>query len=128
MKAIKFSDIVDENEKTIGENNMDIQHKYPIGTKILVDVDMTNSWGASIKGMFTLFVVNHKRDCDGTPLYSLSDIPVPMPGDENVTHLYRSWTSFLIHGYGEESLKPIDYEMVGRYDSFESFIKQFMDR
>jgi hypothetical protein len=65
-RMIYVSDIVEPNGKTIKQNNMDIQHKIPIGT--LVEV----YWEGGEYNGVRLFVVEHVRDCDGTPLYNLS--------------------------------------------------------
>ncbi len=49
-----------------GEENMKIAHTIAIGT--LVEVDLEYSEQHSVRG----FVVEHTRDCDGTPLYAIS--------------------------------------------------------
>lgn len=62
------------------EENQNKKHKYPLGTVVEVDLDITSSVGkeakVSLKGTCTLYVVSHDRDCDGTPLYTVSDFPV----------------------------------------------------
>lgn len=78
-----------------------------------------NSYGGSIKGVFELFIVGYGRDCDGTPLYTLADVPVPYPTDKNDVFLYKTMTSVLVlHSYGEESLEFINEEYVGKYETF----------
>lgn len=47
-----------------------------------------------------LFVVQHTRDCDMTPLYSLG--PERLEEEDAMTRLYKR-----IHGYGEESLEVV---------------------
>jgi len=59
-------DIIEENGKTIKENNLEKQHNIKIGTLVEISNKVENMAGAR------LFVVKHTRDCDGTPLYSLS--------------------------------------------------------
>ncbi len=50
----------DSNGKTFRQVNMEMKHNIPIGT--LVEISYTGE---------RLFVVEHTRDCDGTPMYSL---------------------------------------------------------
>ena len=71
----KFSDIVESNGKTIRENNLSLQHKYPIDTLVEVKYDKWFGGGACEKVHARLFVVHHSRDCDGTPLYILASKP-----------------------------------------------------
>jgi len=66
-----FSNIVEQNEKTIKENNLELKHNIPIGTLVEVKYDEWYDDGACIKAHVRLFIVAHNRDCDGTPLYSL---------------------------------------------------------
>lgn len=66
------SNIVEENGKTVHQNNMEKEHAVPIGT--LVEITYENEYEEEderVKGL-RLFVVDHQRDCDGTPLYGLS--------------------------------------------------------
>ncbi len=99
IKLINISDIVCENGKTTKENNLEIQHKIPIGTLVEVKFDGWFGDGACWKVHARLYVVSHDRDCDGTPLYRLS-----------------RWTSPQIHelpgqsfgGLNEESLHPVE--------------------
>ena len=63
---INFSDIVEANGKTIKENNTSLPHNIPIGTLVEVNIHYSKEHG------IRLFVCSHDRDCDGTPLYSLS--------------------------------------------------------
>ena len=72
MELVPFHRIVEANGKTIRENNLETIHRIPIGS--LVEVKF-NSWfsdGACWKVHARLWVVHHSRDCDGTPLYTLS--------------------------------------------------------
>jgi hypothetical protein len=112
---VMFSDIVEANGRTIRENNLDIQHKYPLGSIVQVDIDLSHvgieeGIEINLKGTCTLFVVGHNRDCDGSPLYILSDIPVEYPLNSpsfsRERLVYRTLAKLVEHGYGEESLKP----------------------
>jgi hypothetical protein len=60
-KSMFFGDVVEKNGKTVRENNMAQTHNFPIGS--LVEIKDTQE---------RLYVKKHTRDCDGTPLYSLS--------------------------------------------------------
>ena len=65
-------DIVEANGKTIKENNLAIMHNIPIGTLVEAEWQEWLSKGACWSVKARLWVVAHGRDCDGTPLYSLS--------------------------------------------------------
>lgn len=52
--------------KTYKEENLEKKHNIELGTLVEVDFDDPDKKG------LRLFVVRHDRDCDGTPLYSLS--------------------------------------------------------
>ena len=60
-KIIAFSQIVESNGKTIRENNMEIQHKLSVGTQV---------YSRYMKRSGEIKSLN--RDCDGTPLYSVT--------------------------------------------------------
>ncbi len=64
-KATFFGDIVEENGKTVKENNLENKHVIPIGSL----VEVLNP--EESKGL-RLFVMRHTRDADGTPLYALT--------------------------------------------------------
>ena len=61
-KAIFVGDVVEENGKTVKENNLEKQHTFPVGS--LVEV-----LGPEDSKGLRLFVMRHSRDCDGSPLY-----------------------------------------------------------
>jgi hypothetical protein len=90
---------VQENGKTVKENNLDnLHHKIPVGTLVEVKYDNWFGEGACEKVHARLWVIKHTRDCDGTPLYSLSR--------------YKDWKEGQqknsVHGFGGESLKVIE--------------------
>lgn len=66
------SDMKEKNGKTWKENNLAKTHKYPIDSLVEVKYDTWFGGGACTKVHARLFVFSHNRDCDGTPLYSLS--------------------------------------------------------
>lgn len=63
------SEIVESNGKTIRENNMELQHQFPL--KSLVEIVADPDYVTDKDGL-RVFVVGHARDCDGEPLYHLS--------------------------------------------------------
>lgn len=75
---INVADIVEENGKTIRDNNLEKVHSIPIGTLVEVKYDEWHDGGACEKVHARLYVVSHDRDCDGTPLYSLSPYKEPL--------------------------------------------------
>jgi len=128
MRIINFSDIVEENGKTIRENNRQRRHKYPIGTLVEFEVDEYHGGNAHIKGTVRAYVCYHNQDCDGSPLYDMSMWdPTKWSGiygsslsPENYAslrryakmfdqrrvayeHLFQIWFTC----YGEDSLKPV---------------------
>lgn len=114
-EIILFSDIVEANGKTIRENNLTREHLYPLGTIVEIDLDISQPGTEpgieiNLKGTCRLFVVGHNRDCDGIPLYVLSDIPVKFPlGAPTFSQerlVYKTLAKVVESGYGEESLRP----------------------
>lgn len=70
-KAFNFADLISSDTgKTFREENEEKKHNIPLGT--LVEVDVDDYYLENPKKGLRLFVVSHDRDCDGTPLYSLS--------------------------------------------------------
>lgn len=113
---ITFSSIMEDNGRTIRENNLDKEHLYQIGEVVEVDLDLSrpghdDGIDINLKGICTLYVVGHGRDCDGAPLYSISDIPVEFPdGTSSFSHeklVYRTLAKVVEHGYSEEALRPV---------------------
>ncbi|TLX16393.1 hypothetical protein [Rhizobium sp. MHM7A] len=69
---ITVADLVEANGKTVRENNQGIPHELPLGALVEITTDCPiGEFGSVYKGV-RLFVVAHDRDCDGSPLYSLS--------------------------------------------------------
>jgi len=73
---IKFEDIKEDNGKTIKENNMKIKHNIPIGSLVEIKYDEVGGDGSCQKVHARLWVVEHTRDCDGTPMYNLCFNPI----------------------------------------------------
>jgi len=59
-------DLVEDNGKTIKENNLARDHA--IALKSFVEINYPDNDYHGVRA----FVVEHQRDCDGTPLYGLS--------------------------------------------------------
>lgn len=68
------------------EENMKKMHKFEIGSSVTIKNDPSEYYWIdehsesivyAIKNNLNFFVVEHTRDCDGTPLYTLSLIPFP---------------------------------------------------
>lgn len=107
-----------------------VKHSIPLGSLVEVDVEEYASHthtGVQIelKGKCRLIVVEHPRDCDGTPLYTLSDIPVRSEGltiypPEWVR--YKTFSKFWESGYRAERLKPTD-KIIPLYDNLQSYFE-----
>lgn len=69
MQPLYIGDIVEENGKSIRQNKMALTHNIPLGTFVEVAYDEND---ASASEGQRLYVQGHHRDCDGTPLYSLT--------------------------------------------------------
>jgi len=70
---INISGIKEFNGKTVKENNIELKHNISVDTLVEVMYDTWFGKGACKKVHARLFVFEHTRDCDGTPLYSLSE-------------------------------------------------------
>jgi hypothetical protein len=102
---INIADIVEENGKTIRENNLAKVHGIPLGALVEVRPDDEDDREGGVRA----FVVHQGRDCDGTPLYSLSLHAENICWD-NVMPQDRYGISQLhatAHGYPEQSLEVI---------------------
>lgn len=87
---VNIADLKDPNDlqgRSYREVNAEKLHNIPIGAL----VELENGARA--------FVVQHTRDCDQTPLYSLAIDPDPEQ------HKFST-----CHGYDEESLKEVKHE------------------
>jgi hypothetical protein len=104
------------NGPTIKEENLKQQHNIPVGS--LVEVKYAN-WhrdGCCIKVHVRLWVFNHSRDCDGTPLYTLAsktkeqfeNLCVEMNIDQNNFFARREVLDVLESGFSEDRLKVIE--------------------
>lgn len=120
------SDIVEANGKTIKENNRAIMHDIELGK--LVEITYKSEYEEEDESNYglRLFVVNHSRDCDGTPLYDLSfnrnaykefkeSDDLIKKGvfenrmDENLTRFMNQRSSgAILRHYGRESLKVVE--------------------
>ena len=105
MKLINIAELKNlETGKTYREENNAKSHNIPIGT--LVEVDFDDSYLESPKKGLRLFVVGHDRDCDGTPLYSLSfdkNWKSDMYGEQ--FKVFARWA--IDTGYSEDCLKVV---------------------
>jgi hypothetical protein len=112
IEIINVKDIVEENGKTIHENNLEKTHKYPVGSLVEVKYDKFLGNGACKLVHARLWVYSHDRDCDGEPLYSLgewcpSKDPEAAFNWEFKSKAIRSAMLGIVHGFGEESLTLI---------------------
>jgi hypothetical protein len=118
--AVNFKDIVEDNGRTIEQNNLQRTHKIPLGTLVEVKGEKWGGNGYNMKFQAWLFVVGHDRDCDGTPLYKLCRRPDPevefeawaevSKGSINVKQIefLAGVFGMFYNNYSEESLKVIE--------------------
>jgi hypothetical protein len=109
-KIVLFSEIVEENGKTIRENNMVKNHTIPLGA--LVEVENSK---------IRLFVVHQGRDCDGTPLYWL-DVDFYGWNYGNEYKVFRKWTG----GYSVGSLTIITLPEQNKPEWYDDYIDMAM--
>ena len=101
--VLLVADIVEKNGKTVRENNEAMGHNIPIGTLVEVKYDTWHGKGACSKVHARLFVVEHNRDCDGTPLYGLGKLP---SDSEAYARSYATW--MVDSSFGEDGLIPVE--------------------
>ena len=96
---------------TIKEANMARTHNIPLNTLVEVKYNRWFGDGACIKTHARLWVVGHFRDCDGTPLYQLSDRDTKwfeyFKADGCHSKM-RMVSNILEQGFAEDSLKVIE--------------------
>jgi hypothetical protein len=112
---------VEKNGKTVRENNLARQHSIPLGALVDFEYEEYFGNGAGVAGRARMYVVDHARDCDGTPLYWLASAPREkwcVPGMSaalalqapplSLQGLYLASCYHLKGGYPEESLHPVE--------------------
>ena len=117
-EVVSVGSIVESNGKTIYENNMARSHNIPIGALVEVKYDKYHGDGACEKVHARLWVVKHGRDCDGTPLYRLSKVPLSVRETDIQIILDNQWrisgdkAANIFHGseggFTEEDLTVIE--------------------
>jgi hypothetical protein len=70
MTLMNIANIIEANGKTVRQNNLEKKHNIPLGS--IVEITYNDSDEEQNTFGLRLFVVDHARDCDGTPLYTLS--------------------------------------------------------
>lgn len=108
MAILMYSELVEFNGKTVRQNNMEKSHKFPLGSLVEVEVSIYDPGYVDLKGKCLLFVVKQGRDCDGTPLYLLSSIPVIYPESKILSpenNLYKAVAKICEFGYSEDNME-----------------------
>lgn len=125
MTRVTFvSETVEQNGKTIKQNNLEKKHNIQLGTLVEITCDDSLCDEEDQHNGLRLFVVEHTRDCDGTPLYGLSfdkiagskfqaaekDLEKTLSG--TIEHLLTQWSvtniqGSILPGFPEESLKVV---------------------
>lgn len=96
------------------ETRITSPHMIPLGALVVVNISIEEENDESsvrLAGTCILYVVGHMKDCDGTPLYQISDIPVAAPtsgpfSDEYM--LYRTISTLYRIGYDASQLEWVD--------------------
>ncbi len=105
VHVANVADLVNpETGKTWRQENMEQTHKIPIGSLVEIHGEYLDNAGAR------LWVVEHSRDCDGTPLYTLATKKAWDNYREHVGgELEMLWSMPLEGGYGDNCLHVIKY-------------------
>jgi hypothetical protein len=98
-KIFMLHDTIEANGKSIKENNLELKHNIPIGSLVEVQSDNWYGDGACEIWKARLWVLDHSRDCDGTPLYILG-----RDRDYDVCKRYH----YLRGGFSEDNLTVIE--------------------
>ena len=118
-QIINIADLPDDPNNpdgpTIREVNQAETHKIPVGTLVEVKLDSWYGDGACMKAHARLYVVTHNRDCDGTPLYCLSEkkrewfehFGIDFNSHSSMRQI-DVYCKFYDGGFAEESLTPIE--------------------
>lgn len=108
-KAALVYNIRTPSGKTWKEENAELPHRIPIGA--LVEIQDPEG-GVVNDARARLWVVEHTRDCDMTPLYSLGTKTRQMQWEDakqrgsEIAHVYAMGFE---GGYTEDNLKIIEY-------------------
>jgi hypothetical protein len=117
------SDLVEENGRTIRENNLDRQHELPIGALVQVDNECTGSgsqWTRVVQGYIAVL----GRDCDGTPLYYLTIREHDLL-DAQIEHDCRHELYEKSQADGPGSEAELDYQAIIRWTSMSNLFGGF---
>lgn len=111
---VNVSDIVGEDGLSDKERNAKIGHNIPL--LAMVELVSDPGDGPSVCDGLRLFVQEHSRDCDGTPLYNLTtdwrlcfkEVKRPQAYADSLERMHWwSVTGKIVGGYAEDSLKVI---------------------
>ena len=100
----------EESDRPTRESNSPREHRYRIGDLVDVTISIDESTDGhshlQLSGRGRMYVVSCHHDCDGEPLYSLSDVPVTIPGMDRAAELgkYRLFSRFQRLNVGESTL------------------------
>ena len=92
-------DPTDPQGRTYKEVQLATSHSIPIGTLVEAKWDVWYGDGACCKFHGRLWVVNHTRDCDGTPLYDLSQWK---------SNTVARYTGQVHRTFSEDQLTPVE--------------------
>lgn len=104
MSIVSFSSLVEANGKTVRENNLELEHKIPLGALVEVKYDRWHGDGACEKVHARMWVHARYRDCDGTPLYSLRR---RREWEGDAKNLVQCMLAGVENGFSEEKLTVV---------------------
>lgn len=116
IEATLVPNLIESNGKTIRQNNLERPHAIPLKTLVEIVVAVDDDYCMDKYRGVRAYVVTHERDCDGTPLYGLSqnrdvveDEAVQGYTDPQIKALVESlYRAQINSGHAEEGLRIID--------------------
>jgi len=109
-QIVNVADLVEDNGKTVRENNLEKKHNIPIGALVEVKYEKWHGEGACEIIHARLWVISHDRDCDATPLYSLCQSKNGFTPwmEEGATEFLAKMLAGVESGFPEESLTVVE--------------------
>lgn len=132
-KITFLGDLIGNDGRTIREANLAQPYELSVGD--IVEIEIDHDWPGIIaadnikvklQGRCRLYIVAQLRDCDGSPLYMMADIPVAYPLDTlplaPPRQLYKSIATLVESGHGER-----DVIKTGQHRTLYATIADYLD-
>jgi hypothetical protein len=106
--------------------------KFSPGTIVEVDLDLSRPNAdlqieVNLSGRCRLYVVGFTQDSSGTPIYTVSDLPVLFPEEDLEQQRYRSLATVLEYTH-EEDLKSVDVPIRTLHQNLDEWVGSHFDK